>query len=155
MLSPTITQNVLSSPSEPLATLLVKIMPGGVFGHQMSLESFVTLTPISAPTCVSVCIWAPQGWLRHILQETATFQSTMPLWLLGCGAPGTLLIIYLACVYLCWTRLSGGGSQKEKQIQFCQPACVEPANPEGLPALWRCAFLCTGAHVWETEVATM
>lgn len=41
---------------------LVKIMPGGVFGHQMSLESFVTLAPISAPTCVSVCIWAPQGW---------------------------------------------------------------------------------------------
>lgn len=93
---------------------LVKIMPGGVFGHQMSLESFVKLALISAPTCVSACIRAPQGWLRHILQDTATFRSTMPLRLLGCGAPGTLLIIYLACVYLCWTRLSERGSRGGK-----------------------------------------
>lgn len=89
-------------------------MPGGVFGHQMSLESFVKLALISAPTCVSACIRAPQGWLHHILQDTATFRSTMPLRLLGCGAPGTLLIIYLACVYLCWTRLSERGSQGGK-----------------------------------------
>lgn len=48
--------NFLSLPSEPRAMPLVKIMPGGNFGHQMSLESFVTLALVSAPTCVSVCI---------------------------------------------------------------------------------------------------
>lgn len=49
-------RNFLSSPSEPLEMLLVEIIPGCVFGQQMSLESFVTLALISAPTCVSVCI---------------------------------------------------------------------------------------------------
>lgn len=113
-LSPTFPLNFLSSPSELRAMPLVNIMPGGNFGHQMSLESFVTLALVSVPTCVSVCIRAPQGWLRHILQDSAAFRSTMPLRLLGCGAPGTSLIIHLTCVYLCWTRLSGRGSWEGK-----------------------------------------
>lgn len=83
------------------------------------------------------------------------FRRTMALRLLSCRAPGTQLIIYLACVYLCWTRLSGGGS-RERKADTILPASVRGAqNPEGPPALLGRAFLFTDAHVRETEVAAM
>lgn len=130
-LSPTITLSFPSPPSEPRAMALVKTMPGGVFGHQMSFGCVATLAPISAPTCVSVCIWAPRGRLRHILQDATAFRSTMALRLLCCGAPGTSLIIYLACVYLCWTRLSGGGSREG------EADTILPAGVRGAPKIRR------------------
>lgn len=83
------------------------------------------------------------------------FRRTMALRLLSCRAPGTQLIIYLACVYLCWTRLSGGGS-RERKADTILPASVRGAqNPEGPPALLGRALLFTDAHVRETEVAAM
>lgn len=55
----------------------------------------------------------------------------MALRLLGCGAPDTPLIIYQACVYLCWTRLSEGGS-REGKADAILPARVRAAqNPGG------------------------
>lgn len=80
-------------------------------------------------------------------------RSTMVHWLLCCGALGTALIIYPACVYLCWTRLCGGGGRKGRQTEFCQAACEKPTNPEGLLALCECVFVsvCVRVSVRESE----
>lgn len=107
---------------------------------------------ISAHLCLSMY----QNTLGVTASDSTRYhhvRSTMVHWLLCCGALGTSLIIYPACVYLCWTRLCGGGRQTES----CQPACEEPANPEGLLALsgrvFSCVFVCV--CVWETEVAAI
>lgn len=63
--------------------------------------------------------------MRHILQDVIGAQ-----WRSGCGAPDTPLIIYLACVYLCWTRLSEGGSREGKAGALL-PARVRAAQNSG------------------------
>lgn len=71
--------------------------------------------------------------------STRRDRSTMAHWPLGCGAPDTPLIIYLACVYLCWTRLSEGGSREGENRR-------NPASPRACsPKLRRDRRLCGDA----------
>lgn len=87
--------------------------------------------------------------------------STMVHWLLCCGALGTPLIIYPACVYLCWTRLCGGGGREKKADRFL-PACMWGA-PQIQRDCWLCVSMCEPVfmracvcmHVGETEVAAI
>lgn len=71
--------------------------------------------------------------------STRRDRSTMALWLPGCGAPDTPLIIYLACVYLCWTRLSEGGSREGRAD------AILPAPRACSPKLRRDRRLCGDA----------
>lgn len=66
-------------------------------------------------------------------------QSTMVHWLHCCGALGTSLIIYPACVYLCWTRLCGGGGRERKADRIL-PACMWGAHKSRGTAgfVWAC-----------------
>lgn len=86
-----------------------------------------TRSDISAHLCLSMCLSIPGMAASH---STRRDRSTMALWLLGCGAPDTPLIIYLACVYLCWTRLSEGGS-REGKADAILPARVRAAQNSG------------------------
>ena len=99
--------------------------------------------------------------------------STMVHWLLCCGALGTSLIIYPACVYLCWTRLCGGGGRERKADRIL-PACMWGARKSRGAAgfVWACVhvFVCvcvclrdrsssntvmpTWVMVWLTETHT-
>lgn len=73
-------------------------------------------------------------------------------------ALGTSLIIYPACVYLCWTRLCGGGSRKGKADRIL-PACMCGARKSGGTAgfVETCISMsvCICVRVWETEMATI
>lgn len=73
-------------------------------------------------------------------------QSTMVHWLLCCGALGTSLIIYPACVYLCWTRLCGGGGRERKADRIL-PACMWGARKSRGTAgfVFACVRVCARA----------
>lgn len=79
-------------------------------------------------------------------------------WLLRCGALGTSLIIYPACVYLCWTRLCGGGGRERKADRIL-PACMWGARKSRGTAgfVWACVhvYVRVCVCVWETEVAAI
>lgn len=66
-------------------------------------------------------------------------RSTMVHWLLCCGALGTALIIYPACVYLCWTRLCGGGGRERKADRILPDCMWEARKSRGtLGFVWLC-----------------
>lgn len=95
--------------------------------------------------------------------------STMLHWLLCCGALGTSLIIYPACVYLCWTRLCGGGGRERKADRIL-PGCMWGARKSRGTAgfVWACVRVCvclwdrsgsntvmpTWVMVWLTQTQT-
>lgn len=80
--------------------------------------------------------------MHRILQGTTTFEAQLCT---GCSAVGPWYFsnnLPSMCLSLLdqvvWRRRSGKGRQTES----CQPACEEPANPEGLLALCDCVLTC-------------
>lgn len=69
--------------------------------------------------------------------------------------PGTSLIIYPACVYLCWTRLCGGGGREKEGRQ--NPASLHVRSPQLQRDCWLCVTVCSRVrvYVWETEMAAI
>lgn len=108
---------------------------------------------ISAHLCLSMY----QSTLGVTASDSTRYHhvwSTMVHWLLCCGALGTALIIYPACVYLCWTRLCGGGGRETKAGRIL-PGCMwEARGSRGTPGFVRtCLCVCARAcaHVSERQ----
>lgn len=77
--------------------------------------------------------------------------SKIAHWLLGCGALGTSLIIYPACVYLCWTMLCGGKGKADTFLPVCMWGACRSTGTAGFVL----TFVCVCVWIGGTEVAAI